>query len=163
MTDNYIQLKKKDILRFGIRDENGKETGEYLEFNLKDIELPLKYQELLEKDKKNREWARNQIAIINKRQDVQGKKLLTKNQEDEIKVIIDFFKKETEIYNMFLGENGVQKILNGRKFEWDTLEEIDEIIDKIIAPKLQITKDKLKQQIIEKYNNAVKRNEAILK
>ena len=52
MTEDFIQLEKKDLLRLQIKRENGENTGEVLEFNLADIELPLKYQELLEKDKK---------------------------------------------------------------------------------------------------------------
>lgn len=163
MTDNFVQLKKNNILKFGIKDENGKSTGEILEFDLEDIELPLKYQELIEKDKKNREWARNQLVIIDKRQDVKGKKLLSKNQEDEIKVANEFFKKEVEVYNMFLGENGVQKLLNGRKLGWTTLQEIDDIIEEFIAPKLQITEQKIRDKIKEKYNQALNRNKDVLK
>ena len=83
MTDNTIQLKKSDILRLNIKDEEGNDTGEYLEFDLEDIELPLKYQDLIEKDKKNKELIRNQFIIIEKRQDVKGKKLLSKNEEDK--------------------------------------------------------------------------------
>ena len=97
MTENFIQLKKSDVLRLGIKDENGKDTGEYLEFDLEDIELPLKYQELIEKDKKNKENLRNQILIIDKRQDIKGKKLLSKNEEDKIKALNEFFNKEVEI------------------------------------------------------------------
>ena len=52
MAENFIQLNKNDTLKLGIRTEDGKDTGEFLEFNLEDIELPLRYQELLEKDKK---------------------------------------------------------------------------------------------------------------
>ena len=70
MTDNFIQLKRnEDILRLGIRDEEGNDTGKFLEFNLEDIELPLRYQELIEKDKKNRMYLKNQYAIIDKKQD----------------------------------------------------------------------------------------------
>ena len=65
---------------------------------------------MAEKDKKNKENLRNQILIIDKRQDVKGKKLLSKNEEDKIKAVSDFFKKEIEVYNMFLGENGVEKV-----------------------------------------------------
>lgn len=54
MTDNFIKLNKSDVLTLGIKTNDGKETGEFLEFDLEDIELPLKYQELLEKDKKIR-------------------------------------------------------------------------------------------------------------
>ena len=30
MTDNFIQLKKSNILRLGIKTDEGKDTGEYL-------------------------------------------------------------------------------------------------------------------------------------
>jgi len=163
MKENYIQLKKSDVLRLGIRDEEGKDTGEFLEFNLEDIELPLRYQELLEKDKKNKENLRNQMVIIDKREDVKGKKLLSKNEEDKIKAVNDFFKKEIEVYNMFLGENGVQKLLNGRKFGWTTLQEIDDIIDKQIAPYLDTNMESITNKIKEKYGQAVKRNKEVLK
>ena len=48
--ERYIQLNKDNILRLGIKTNDGKDTGEILEFDLEDIELPLRYQELLEKD-----------------------------------------------------------------------------------------------------------------
>ena len=132
MIDNFIQLKKDDILRIGIKDIEGNDTGEHLEFDLTDIELPLLYQELLEKDKKHKAWLRNQLLIIEKRQDVKGKKLLSKNEEDGLRALNDFFNKEKDLYNMFLGERGVEKLLNGRKLGWNSLEEIDEIIEKQI-------------------------------
>lgn len=149
--DSFIQLGKSDVLRLGIRTEDGKDTGEYLEFNLEDIELPLRYQELIEKDKKNKEHLKNQMIIIEKRQDVKGKKLLSKNEEDKIRAINEFFLKEIEVYNMFLGPRGVEKLLNGRKFTWTTLEEIDEIIEKQIAPYLDKSMEKITNRIKEKY------------
>jgi len=163
MTEDFIQLKKSDVLRLGIRTEDGKDTGEFLEFNLEDIELPLRFQELIEKDKKNKENIRNQLLIIDKKQDVKGKKLLSKNEEDKIRAINDFFNKEIEIYNMFLGENGVQKLLNGRKIGWTTLQEIDEIIEKQIAPHIDITMDKITNKIKEKYGKSVANEDEVLK
>ena len=158
MTDNFIQLNNSDVLTLKIKDADGNYTGEQLVFDLEDIELPLKYQELLEKEKKNREQLRNQILIIDKRQDVKGKKLLSRNEEDKIKAINDFFKKEAELYNMFLGENGVEKLLNGRKLGWTSLQEIDEIIGKQITPYLNTTMDDITKKVKEKYSEAVKRN-----
>ena len=125
--------------------------------------MPLRYQELLEKDKKNKEYLRNQIIIIDKKKDVKGKKLLSKNEEDKIKAVNEFFKKEVEVYNMFLGENGVQKLLNGRKIGWTTLQEIDEIIEKQIAPHIDFSMDKITQKVKEKYGNAIARNKEVLK
>lgn len=159
--ENFVQLNKSDVLRLGIRTEDGKDTGEFLEFQLDDIELPLRYQELLEKDKKNKENLKNQMLIIDKRQDVKGKKLLSKNEEDKIKAINDFFNKEVEVYNMFLGENGVQKLLNGRKLTWLAFEEIDEIIEKQIVPHLDLSMKNITEKVKEKYSQAKKKTEEI--
>lgn len=158
---DYIQLQKDDVLRLGIKDSEGNDTGEHLEFNLSDIELPLRYQELIEKDKKNKEQLRNQMLIIDRRQDVKGKKLLSKNEEDKIKALNEFFIKEIQVYNMFLGARGVEKLLNGRKFTWTTLQEIDEIIEKQIAPHLEVNMKNITDKVKEKYNQAVKKSEDI--
>jgi hypothetical protein len=158
MTENVIKLKKSNSLKLGIQDENGKDTGEYLEFFLDDIELPLRYQELLEKDKKNKENLRNQLLIIDKREDVKGKKLMSKNEEDKIRALNNFFMKEVEVYNMFLGARGVEKLLNGRKFTWTTLQEIDEIIEKQITPYVDVKMEDITKQVKEKYSQAIKRN-----
>lgn len=163
MTDNFIKLNKSDVLTLGIRTEDGKDTGEKLVFDLEDIELPLKYQDLLEKDKKNKENLRNQMLIIDKRQDVKGKKLMSKNEEDKIKALNEFFKKEVEIYNIFLGERGVEKLLNGRKLGWTSLQEIDEIIEKQILPHIDLSMTNITDKVKEKYGQAIKRNKEVLK
>ena len=48
---------------------------------------------------------------------------------------------------MFLGENGVQKLLHGRKIRWTTLREIDEIVAKDIFPKLKIEEKSIENKI----------------
>lgn len=153
-SDNEIQLKRnEDILRLKIIDEDGNDTGNYLEFNLEDIELPIKWQQLIEEDKKNRAYLRNQFTIIEKKEDHKGKKLLSANEEAKIKAMQDFYKKEVEIYNMFLGKDGVQKLLNGRPLSWCTLDEIDEIITKSILPQLEVNAESIKKKIMKKYSN----------
>ena len=163
MTDNIIKLNKDSILRLKIETSEGEDSGEVLEFDLEDIELPLSYQELIDKDKKNKENLRNQLLIIEKRKDIKGKKLLSKNEEDSVRALNDFFKKEAEVYNMFLGENGVQKLLNGRKLGWTTLQEIDEIIEKQITPYLDINMNKIADKIKEKYGKHNNANKEVLK
>lgn len=158
MTEYAIKLNKEETLKLNIIDSEGNDTGEYLEFNLEDIELPLRYQELIEKDKKNKENLRNQLLIIEKRQDVKGKKLLSKNEEDKIRALNNFFIKEVEVYNMFLGPRGVEKLLNGRKFTWTTLQEIDEIIETQISPHLDVNIQKITDKVKEKYSEAVKKS-----
>lgn len=161
MKDNVIKLNESDVLTLKIETSDGKATGECLTFDLADIELPLRYQELIEKDKKNKENLRNQMLIIDKREDVKGKKLLSKNEEDKIRALNDFFVKEVEVYNMFLGPRGVEKLLNGRKFTWTTLEEIDEIIEKQIAPHIEINMKSISDKIKNKYADAVKKSQEV--
>lgn len=160
--NNSIQFKRsKEVLRLKIKDENGNDTGNYLEFNLGDLDYLLILQDMMEADKKNREYLKNQYAIIDKKQDHKGKKLFSANEEAKIKAMNEFYKKEAEIYDMFLGKDGVKKLLNGRKLTPGTLDEIDEIIEKVILPKLEIKAEDLKKNIMEKYSNTAKRDDVI--
>ena len=162
MMDNYIQLKKnEELLKLGIRDKDGNDTGEFLEFDLEDIELPLKLQTLIEEDKKNRAKLKNQFIVIDKKQDHKGKKLFSANEEAKIKALNEFYRKEVEIYNILLGERGVEKLLNGRKLNWTTLAEIDEIIEQAIYPKLKVNAESIKKKIIEKYSIKEKKDDVI--
>lgn len=153
-SDNEIQLRKnEDILRLKIRDAEGNDTGNYLEFDLQSIELLERYQKMFDEDKKARENLQRQFVIIEKKQDHKGKKLLTYKQELQVKAIKDFYNKEIEIYNLFLGENGVQKLLNGREVSWYIFEEINDIIKNDIIPKLKINSEDIKNNIVKKYSN----------
>jgi hypothetical protein len=156
MTDNTVQkigLKNENILKLEIVDEKGNSTGEFLEFDLENIELPFKYQEIIERLKKSRNNLKNQFTIIEKKQDHKGKKLMSSNEEEKLKALNNFYKEQVEIYNIFLGENGVQKLLNGRKLRWTTLSEIDELIEKQIAPQLDLTMADITKKIKSKYSN----------
>lgn len=163
MKEKIIKLKKNDILKLEIETEEGIKTGEYLEFDLEDIELPLKYAELIEEDKKNKKWLRDEQLIIDKRQDVHIKgELMSKNTMDKFKALETFFKKEVEIYNGFLGENGVQKLLNGQKVGWTTLEMVDEIIEEQIVPYLDLTLKNINEKVKQKYGQAVEKQKKVL-
>ena len=153
MEQKQIRLKDDDTLKLEIVDSNGVSTGEFLEFQLEDIELPFKYQEIIERLKKSRQNLKNQFTIIEKKQDHKGKKLMSSNEEEKLKALNNFYKEQVEIYNIFLGENGVQKLLNGRKLRWTTLSEIDELIEKQIAPQLDLTMKDITKKIKSKYSN----------
>lgn len=148
-----IGLKNENILKLEIVNEIGESTGNYLEFDLEDITLPFKYQEIIERLKKSRQNLKNQFTIIEKKQDHKGKKLMSSNEEEKLKALNNFYNEQVEIYNIFLGENGVQKLLNGRKLRWTTLTEIDELIEKQIAPQLNVTMDDITKKIKSKYSN----------
>ena len=148
-----IGLKNENILKLEIVNEIGESTGNYLEFDLEDINLPFKYQEIIERLKKSRQNLKNQFTIIEKKQDHKGKKLMSSNEEEKLKALNKFYNEQVEIYNIFLGENGVQKLLNGRKLRWTTLSEIDELIEKQIAPQLDLTMADITKKIKSKYSS----------
>lgn len=163
MAEKFIQLEKDDIFRIGIKDCDGKDTGDILEFDLSDIELPLRYQEMVEKDKKNRIEMQNKLQILSKKEDVKSDKMFTKNEEEVLHLVKDFFDKEKEVYNMFLGENGVEKLLQGRKLGWTTLNEIDNIIDKYIIPNLDINFEKVTDKIKKVYGYNQSEDDGVLR
>ena len=153
-SDNKIKLEEnRDVERFYIYDENDKATGEYIEFDLENIELLTKYQQIIEDDKKARTHLKFKLDEIERRADKKGKKLLSANQEATIKAWQDFYKEEIRIYNMFLGERGVEKILCGRTINWETLEAIAKLIENQILPKLQLNANRIKEKIMKKYPN----------
>lgn len=161
MTDNYIQLNKDSVLRLGIKDAEGNDTGNVLEFDLEDTELMLRYQELIEQDKKNRIWINNQLLIISKKEDHKGKKLLSANEEAELRAVNEFFKREKEVFDMFLGEGGVDKLLNGRKLGWTSLKEISKIITEQIGPYFDKTMDEITNKVKDMYKEVVDNNEVL--
>ena len=70
---DFIQLKKDNILRIGIKDIEGNDTGEHLEFDMEDIELPLRLNECEARHRKNLEFLKMQFVIIDKKEDKKGK------------------------------------------------------------------------------------------
>jgi hypothetical protein len=160
MTDmeNFIQLKKDNIFRIGIKDIEGNDTGEHLEFDLEDISLPLRLNECEAKHRKNLEFLKNQFVVIEKKEDKKGKFILSWKEEEKIKVLQEFYKREMEALDLFLGQNGTNKLLNGRKPYYSMYEDISEILEPIM-PKLKLRADDIVNKIKEKYsNNATEKN-----
>jgi len=149
---DFIQLKKDNIIRIGIKDYEGNETGEHLEFDLEDISLPLKYQECIEKHKKNIQYVKMQLVIIEKKQDKKGKKLLSANEEEKIKVVSEFYKREEEALDLFLGKNGTKKLLNGRQPYYTMYDDINEMLEPIL-PIIKKGFSNIEDKIKEKYKS----------
>lgn len=149
---DFIQLKKDNILRIGIKDIQGNDTGEHLEFDLEDIELPLRLNECEAKHRKNLEYLRNQFVIIDKKEDKKGKFILSWKEEEKLKVLQEFYKREMEALDLFLGQNGTNKLLNGRKPYYSMYEDINDMLVPIL-PKLKLKADDIANKIKEKYSN----------
>lgn len=158
MEKKFIQIEEnKDVLKLWIKTKDGKETGDFLEFNLEDIELLDTLQKMNDETNKNYQWINNQITIIDKKQDFKKKnKIMTNNEEMKYNAIKQYYKKQKDIFNMFLGENGVEKLLYGRKFDWETLEEVSNIIKNQISPQLNVTMDNITNKIKNKYKMEIK-------
>lgn len=153
MTD-VIQLKKDNILRIGIKDSNGVDTGEHLEFDLEDIELPLRLNQCDIQHKKNLEFVKNQFIIIDKKEDKKGKFLLSWKEEEKLKVLQEFYKREMEALDLFLGKDGTKKLLNGRNPYYSMYEDINEILEPVL-PKLKLKADDIVGKIKSKYKTNV--------
>ena len=150
--ENFIQLKKDNILRIGIKTADGKDTGEHLEFDMEDIELPLKLNQCDYEHRKNLEWLKTQINVIDKKQDKKGKQWLSWKEEEKVKTFNEFYKKEMATLDLFLGENGTSKLLNGRKPYYSMYDDINEIIEPIL-PLIKERTESINDKIRAKYNN----------
>lgn len=148
--ENFIQLKKDTILRIGIKDAEGNDTGNHLEFDLEDVTLALRLTECEEKHKMNQLNARNKLNILDKKQDKKGKKLLSYKQEEQVKIINEFYNEEIKAMDLFLGEGGTEKLLNGRKPYFSMYDDIAEIIEPIM-PLIKERTISIKDKIIQKY------------
>lgn len=153
----YIKLKeKKDIFKLGIIDEDGNIVKDEnnrevcLEFDLGDIELPLKYNKCINTIKKAKINLKNQFTIIDKKQDHKGKQLLSANEEAKAKAINNFYKEMEIAMDMFLGEGGTQKFLNGRNPYWEMFDDLSEAIEPFMD-KMKLTMTDMTNRIKNKY------------
>ena len=155
--ENFIQLKKDNILKIGIKDTNGVETGEHLEVDMEDIELPLKLNQCEAQHRKNFEYLRNQFVIIDKKEDKKGKFLLSWKEEEKLKVLKEFYQREMDALDLFLGKGGTKKLLNGRNPYYTMYDDISDILQPIL-PKLKTNVEDISKKIKNKYSKNVEKN-----
>ena len=154
---DYIKIKEnKDIFRLGIIDEKGNiakdEKGEEvcLEFDLADIELPLRYNRCINEVNNAKRNLKNQFKIIDKKQDHKGKQMLSANEEAKAKALQQFYKDMENAMDLFLGQGGTRKYLNGRKPYWTMFEDLSEAIEPYMD-KMQLTVKDMENRIKSKY------------
>lgn len=146
----------EDIKRFYVYTKDGKKTEEHLDFDLEDIELIDRLDRIYNKILKNQQWIKNEMTVIDKRQDSKKKNsLMSNNEKLKYEAIKKYYNDQRKAFDMFLGENGVEKLLYGRKFEWGTLNEISEIISNQIYPQLKISMKNITEKVKEKYKNKI--------
>ena len=148
-----IQLKQDNLLKIGIKNAEGEDTGEIITIDLEDIKLPLRCQESEKMIKDNNKWLQAQRIMIEKRPDKKGKKLLSANEEALLKLVNEYYEKQTKAYELVLGEGAIKKILCGREIYITFFSDLEEQMKKL-KPKLNQNavdiKEKIKS-ITEKY------------
>ena len=148
-----IQLKQDNLLKIGIKNAEGEDTGEIITIDLEDIKLPLKCQESEKMIKDNNKWLQAQRIMIEKRPDKKGKKLLSANEEALLKLVNEYYEKQTKAYELVLGEGAIKKILCGREMYITFFSDLEEQMKKL-RPKLNQNAVDLKEKIksiTEKY------------
>lgn len=153
----YIKLKnRKDVLKLGfqdeegniIKDENNREV--YIQFDLGDIDLPLRYNKCINLISQARKNLNAQMLIINKKQDNKGKQLLSSNEVLKVKAFKQCYKEMEEAMDLFLGEGGTRKFLNGRNPYIEMWDDISETLEPYMN-KMQLTVEGMEQRIKQKY------------
>ena len=146
----------EDIKRFYVYTKDGKKTGEHLDFDLEDIELIDRLDRIYNKILKNQQWIKNEMTVIDRKQDFKKKNsLMSNNEKLKYEAIKKYYNEQRNAFDLFLGENGVEKLLYGRKFEWGTLNEISEIISNQIYPQLKISMKNITEKVKEKYKKSI--------
>lgn len=153
--NEYINLKKRNTVRIGIKDENGnvkydKDGQEvFIEFDLEDINLVDNYSKAISLCEKAGKTLQSELVIINKKEDVKINDYLTRNQKAKINALKKYYKTIEEAMNLFLGENGFTKIFGNQRY----LTMLDDLADmlKPIVPLLRVNIDSIKNKIVTKY------------
>lgn len=150
--ESFIQLKKDNVFRIGIKDSKGNDTGKYISFDLEDITLPLRLNDCEELHKKNIINLRDKFIIIDKKEDKKGKKILSWKEEEKLKALEDYYRNEMKALDLFIGDGKTQMILDlkGRNPYYSMYDDISEMLNPIL-PKLKINADSIKKQIMTKY------------
>lgn len=155
--ENDIQLKVKkseNLLKFKLLDEDGNDTGEFLKFDIEDMSNALRFQECIDSHKKNLSYIKNQLLIIEKKEDHTGKKALSSNEEATFKAWEEFYKREIDALDLFLGKGKTRVILKimDREPYYTMFEDINELVEPII-PVIEKAYKNFKNKIEEKYKS----------
>lgn len=142
---NSLRVKKDNIYRIEVND-----SGEYIEFDLEDTSLNIKYYNALEEINSLMERVKQKEIKLNKKK---------ADVIEYLKLEEDTFKKSRDIMDSFLGANSCQKIFGDRNYYdmfFDLVEELekkrDELDGKSYLDILKINSTNLRNDIMQKYN-----------
>lgn len=153
--NEHIKLKNRNIVKIFIDDENGNakldENGRevFIEFDLEDITIPDRYSKCYYLIEKAEETLKNELTIINKKEDSKGKGLMTKNEETKYNALKKYYKSIEEGIDLFLGQGGTNKIFGASRY-LTMFDDLAEML-KPIMPKLKMNFESIEDQIKKKY------------
>lgn len=152
--ENTIQLSEKNVLKFKVKKENGEDTGLVIKIDLQDIELPIRINKMEEIHKKNLSLLKQKYAVLSKKDDKKGSTLLSWKQEEEIKLIREFYDNEMKALDMFIGQGMTKKILKAME-RYPYYDMFDDIVASF-EPVLDIIENEANNMITDikkKYGN----------
>lgn len=153
--ENYIKVKKRDIFKLGIADEQGNpkldDNGNevYLEFDLADVNLPLRLNKCDHLIKKAQSVLKMKIVAIDKKEDKRGKMLLSKNEEEKALALKEYYDEMEKAMDLFIGEGGTKKVFGNRRY-WEMYEDLSEMLAPFL-PQMKLTVNDMTNRIKEKY------------
>lgn len=136
-----IRVEKENVYQIEVNDK-----GEYIEFDLLDIDLPMKLINGADELKKQKKIYKNKLIALNKQYKDNSKLLLIKQYELDK----EFCTKLRNIFDGFLGEGACQKIFGevNRIGMFDAFfEQLSPHLDKLV-----INVEQIKNNLYEKYN-----------
>jgi hypothetical protein len=109
--ENSIKIEEKNVLRFNVKNSQGEDTGLILKFDLQDIELPLRINNMKKIHEKNKSILKQEFEIINKKENKKGKDFLDWKTEEKIKATRKFYDNDMKALDMLIGQGMTKKIL----------------------------------------------------
>ena len=123
-----LNLQQKGLFEIEVND-----NGETIVIDTEDIEFPLKLQKLYEDVEKYEKEYNLQLAVINKKKEV-NKGLLTNKEIESVKLAKKLFTNTRSAIDGVLGINACQKIFGDRNYVGmldDLLEALSPMLEKI--------------------------------
>lgn len=153
----YIKIdNKRDILKIGLQDMEGNNILDkdgnqaYWEFDVADIEIPLKIARAEEQYYKDTKETKAKLIAVDKKQDSISKAGLSKNEVEKVKLVKEYMKKQVTILETIIGKDGVDKFLNGRDYYIEMFDDIMSALEQIL-PMIEKKRGSIEDRIKKKY------------
>lgn len=141
-----IRINKDDVYRIEVND-----NGDCIEFDLLDIELPMKVINLSKEIEKQTDfYNKKSLAIYKQYKDNQELLYTNKNKCD-----VDFCNRMRKEFDKLLGENACQKIFGNI----NRVGMFDDLFEQLMPhfEKIKVDMEKVKDKLVEKYSLEDKR------